>query len=269
MPDFRPAGDDVRRHAGERDRQAEEVRGIRISRSQAGNQVLDVLAEDIAGRKAAHQAFHHHAVGVAVTGREMQLAVRGIGVADVFLELVLEVLDAVIEREGQGEPFLVSPEAVRDVFPINPVAHRPFPVDVPHQGVQEFRAVAHRVDAADEAADARPDDHVHRELILFQVLERPDGRRALGTAAAQDEGQRGPVLADLRHPGLHLGDGLVVGRVQSEAGGRGGLRRQDRGSEQEKDEQVFLHQFKHGCAARPAGRRRRRCPRPGMPGWWP
>ena len=85
VPDFRPAGDDVRRHAGERDRQAEEVRGIGIARREAGDQVLDVLAEDIAGRKAAHQALQHHPVGVAVAGREVQLAVRGIRVADVLL----------------------------------------------------------------------------------------------------------------------------------------------------------------------------------------
>ena len=155
-----------------------------------------------------------------------------------------------------------------DVFPVDPVAHRAVPVDVPHQGVQEIGGVAHRVDAADEAADARSHDHVHRELVLFQVLERAHGSRPLGAAAAQDEGQRGPALPDPFHPGLHLGDGLLVGRVQAEAGGRGGLRRQDRGSEQEQEKQISLHGTKRGCAARPGGRRRRRCPRPGTRGWW-
>ena len=233
MPDFRPTGNDVRRHAGKRDRQAEEIRRIGIARCEAGDQVLDVLAEDIAGREAAHQAFQGHTVSITVVGSEMQLAVRGIGVADVFLELVLEVLDTVEEREGQGELFLVPPAAVRDILPVDPVAHRAVPVDVPHQRVEEIRGVAHRIDAADEAADTRSYDHVHRKLVLLQVLERPHRRSALGTAAAEDEGEGGPALADLRHPGLHFADCLFVGRVQAEAGGRSGLRRQDRGQEQQ------------------------------------
>ena len=219
----------VRGDAGERDREAEEVGGIRITRREAGDQVLDVLAEDVARREAAHQALEDHPVGVAVIGRQVEFSVRGVRVADVFLELVLEVLDAVEEREGKRELFLVFPPTVRDVFPVDPVAHRPAPVHVPHQGIQEIRRVSHRIDAADEAADTRSYDHVHRKLVLLQVLERSHRRSALGTAAAEDEGEGGPALADLRHPGLHFADCLFVGRVQAEAGGRSGLRRQDRG----------------------------------------
>ena len=75
MPHLRPAGHHIRSDAGERDRKAQEIRGIRKSGRQAGKQVLDILAENITGRKAAHEAFHDQVVGIAVPGGQMQLAV--------------------------------------------------------------------------------------------------------------------------------------------------------------------------------------------------
>ena len=199
----------------------------------------------------------------------MEAAVAGIGILDILLALRLVILHAVKERERKDEPFLVFPPVIRDVLPVHLIAHRAVPVHVPHQGIQEGRAVAHRIGAADEAADARSHDHVDRELVLFQIIESADRRRALGTTPAQDEGHRRPAFSDFIHPAPHVPDRLHVGRVQSEAGRRRILTVEGRGQQEKKEQkQISLHNVIHGCAGRRAGRRPQGYPRPGRRGWW-
>ena len=166
----------------------------------------------------------------------METSVAGIGILDVLLALRLVVFHAVEERERQDEAFLILAPVVRDVLPVHLVAHRAVPVHIPHQGIQESGAVAHRIHAADEAADARSNDHVDRELVLFQIIEGADRRRALGSAPAQDEGHRGPAFSDFIHATPHLPDRLRVGRVQPEAGRRRILAEQGHGQEGKKEQ---------------------------------
>ena len=128
--------------------------------------------------------------------------------------------------------------------------------------------MAHGIDPADQAADAGADNHVVRELILFQVLEGAHGRSAFRTAAAQDKGQGGTVSPNRIHPGAHGPHRLGVGRVQPETGRFFVLPLQENREKQYDKQKISFHKPMRGCAARPAGRRRRGCPRPGRRGWW-
>ena len=267
VPDLGLTGDDVGRDAGERDRVPEEVRRIGVPRRQAGNEVLDVLAEDETRREAAQQALGRHPAVVLLLRAEVEPAVRLVVVPDIFGELVPVILDAVIEREGEDELLLVFPSGIGDVLPVHLVAHGPVPVQVPHQRVQEFRRVADGIHSADETADGGSDDHVDRELVLFQVFERTHGRSALGTAAAEYQGYGGAFLPDLIHPGPHGRDRIGIGRVQAESGGglvlRSGKKRDEKA---QKEGDSFHSQSIRDCAGRPAGRRQRGCPPRGRRG---
>ena len=264
VPDLGAAGDQVGRHADIGDRQLEEIERIGIAGRDAGEEAVDVLALDEAGGQASEDVLPDHVGGPVLAGGEVEVGLL------VMVAHGLEVPLAVEERDGQGVGFPVAVAFVRDVFPVDPVAQGDIPVDAPYERIQVFPVVAEGIHPADEAADARPEDKVHRDAERLDVPDGTDMRGAFRTAAAEDQGDGRPVRADRIHPGIDFPHGFGVGGVEPESGRPAVLRRQGPGGERQPCDEAYpftVHDVP-ACVVRRACRRRPGCPRPGTPGSW-
>ena len=107
---------------------------------------------------------------------------------------------------------------------------------------QVLGIVTQGVQRAQQAADTGSHHHVHRKVILFQVLEDAHGSGTLGTAAGKDQRHRRTRLPDLGHPVANLTHSLGILGIQAE--GRVHLfllRKSNNRKEEQEDGNQFLH----------------------------
>ena len=194
----------VRRHAEEGNGQVFESEGILIADGDGAQGVSDVVAEQVAVGQAHAHLGHDFGGDVGGTGLDI---VHRLFQVHLAAEPGNRVFLLIMERNGQGEPFVVLPAPVALVRIRHFVGHHDGPVDAPNEGVQILRIIAEGIQAGHQAAHAGAAHQVHGNAQLLHVFEHADMGHAAGAASAEDDGDGGPMLADGVHPGPDPGDG--------------------------------------------------------------
>ena len=204
MPYLRLARYHIGCHAHKRHRKIPEVHRVLIAYCQGTYEVAYILAIYISGRKTSQQVLFQEIGSVLIIGSDMEDIMLMYRVETVLvLNLHPEIILVIEERDRNEILLLVFHVRIGNVLPREFVAQGPVPVHVTDNGVHLFGRVAQGIEAADKAAHACTQNHIHRDSEFFDVFDDSDMSRTFGTASAEDKSYSRAILAYFIHPHPH------------------------------------------------------------------